>query len=667
MSKAARREVRRTLSDAQAPPRENQRGKTSRGQARDDGARGTEAGGNGRIERPRIDSARWQRFAAIATPYWRSADRWRAGALVALLVALLLGPTAFNLQFVYQSGELTSALAARDGARFWTAIRYTLWILLVAVPIWALYYWVRDTLGLHWRRWLTHRFVDAWLRHRAYYALGTQGDIDNPDQRIAEDVASFTQQSLYFLMVALGAAIQLIAFVAVLWSISRPLVWFLVGYAAFGTVVTMTVFGRPMVGLNFRQLRREADFRFGLVRIREHAEPIAFSHGEADEALRAKRRFEALFDNWKRLLRTQFGLNLFQYAFSFLTLVLPSALIAERVLSGELEVGRAVQAGGAFTAILAAMTVVVEHFEALSRLSAGVDRLYGFARSLDGGTGLEEPAPRLLAQAVPAGQPGGAPGEGSGAGGGAGVRADGGGETQPQARSAGTLPSDDGPRIATVNSERIALHDVTLQTPDRARTLVRGLTLAVTPGRGLLIAGGSGGGKSSLLRAIAGLWTAGNGRIERPSPEHLVFLPQHPYMALGTLRDQLLYPDRAREIDDAALRALLERVNLGELCGRLGGLHAEHDWARVLSIGEQQRLAFARVLLAEPRYAALDEATSALDAANEERLYRELAASRTTPLSVSHRPGIVRFHRDVLELPGDGSWRLLPAQGYRLE
>jgi putative ATP-binding cassette transporter len=589
---------------------------------------------DGHIERARFDLARWRRFWSIAGPYWRSEERWRASVLVLALAVLLLGQTAFNLTFVEQSGELTSALAARDADRFWAAIRFTLAVLAFAVPVWAAYYWVRDTLGIHWRRWLTHRFVDAYLCNRAYYAIGTRQDIDNPDQRIAEDVATFTQQSLYFLMVALGATLQLAAFVALLWSISRELVAFLVGYAMFGTAVTTLVFGRPLVGLNFRQLRREADFRFGLVRIREHAEPIAFSHGEHDEAGHAKARFERVFRNYRRLLRTQFGLNLFQYAFSFMTIVLPSAIIASRVLSGELEVGHAVQAGGAFTAILAALTVVVDHFEGLSRLSAGVDRLYAFARSLDAHGSGANAAPPLIARPAAAG---------------------------------GGARTDGATRIESVHGTRLVLTRVTVRTPDAARALVTDLSLQVEPGEGLLIAGGSGGGKSSLLRAIGGLWTEGTGRIERPGADQMVFLPQQPYMAPGTLRAQLLYPDRGRDVDDRALGALLARVNLGALAERLGGLDAEHDWAKVLSIGEQQRLAFARVLLAEPRYAMLDEATSALDAANEENLYRQLAATRTTPVSVSHRPGILRFHARVLELPGDGSWRLVPADGYRLE
>lgn len=552
-------------------------------------------------------NSRIHRFWQLANPYWRGEERWRAGGLLGALVLLLVGQTLFNLSFVSLSGELTSALAAQDADRFWSGIRKFLLVLGTAVPIWALYYWTRDTLGLHWRRWITHRLLQDWLSHKAYYALNARGGIDNPDQRIAEDAATFTQQSLYFTMVALGAAIQLTAFTVMLWALSREMVFFLVGYAVLGTAITMGVFGRPLVAFNARQLRREADFRFSLVRIREHAEAIALSRGEPDEIAQSRGGFAQVFDNLRGLIRRQFGLNLFQYGFSFLTLVLPSALIASRVLSGELEVGVAVQAGGAFTAILAALSVVVDHFEGLSRLSAGVDRLHVFKQALDDAA---------------------------------------------QANGHGEI---DG-RIQACRATHLALRSVTICTPQHERTLLRELTITIEQGEGLLIAGHSGGGKSSLLRTLGGLWSAGSGRIDRPADDHLVFLPQQPYMAIGSLRRQMLYPDRGQQIQDEVLMDLLERVNLADLPGRFDGLDTERDWAKVLSVGEQQRLAFTRVLLAQPIYAMLDEATSALDATNEARLYEQLALAGITPVSVSHRPGILRFHRHVLWLPGDGRW-----------
>ena len=228
-----------------------------------------------------LDRHVWQRFWAIAAPYWRLGRKRQAWGLLALLVLLLLGQTRFAVLFNEQTGEFTSALAARDEERFWEAIRYCLGLLVVAVPIYAFYYYVRDKLGIHWRRWLTERFLDSYFSQRHYYELNADASLDNPDQRIAEDINTFTQRSLYFLLILIGAVLQLAAFSAVLWSISRELVYFLIFYAVFGTVVTLALFGRPLIGLNFMQLRREADFRFGLVRIREHAEAIAFHRGEA--------------------------------------------------------------------------------------------------------------------------------------------------------------------------------------------------------------------------------------------------------------------------------------------------------------------------------------------------------------------------------------------------
>ena len=555
----------------------------------------------------------WQRFWAIASPYWRGDERLRAWGLLALLVVLLLGQTRFAVMLNEQTGEFTSALAARDEARFWDSIQFCVVLLLMAVPIFAFYFYVRDTLGIHWRRWLTNRFLESYFSHRQYYELNASAIIDNPDQRIAEDISTFCSRSLYFLLIFIGSFLQLVAFSRVLWSISHELVYVLVAYAVSGTLIAIVFFGSRLMRLNFQQIRREADFRYSLLRVRDNAESIAFYRGEAQELHQVRRRFSAAFKNFKQLIRQQLGLNFFQYAYSLMNIVLPSAIVASQVLSGELEVGRAVQAAGAFAAVLSAISLIVENFESLSRFTAGVDRLDTLARVLG-------PAAEL------------------------------------QPRKGNVIRSAEAPHLA--------LQDVTLHTPNYERILVQNLSVEVKPGESLLIVGDSGCGKSSLLRAIAGLWYAGSGSILRPPANEMLFLPQQPYMQFGTLRSQLLYPHKSGTVPDARLLRVLEQVNLPDLAERFGSLDVEMDWEKVLSIGEQQRLAFARVLLFQPRYAILDEATSALDSANEAALYSLLREAGTTLISIAHRAAVVRYHTQVLELTGDTGWRLSPAAGY---
>ncbi len=555
-----------------------------------------------------------RRALVVAKPFWVSAGKRRAWGLMLLLVALLVADTRINVYFNTQSGEFTSALAGRNAARFWHSIRAFLMLVVVAVPVYAYYYYVRDKLALDWRRWLTERFLNGYFRHHTFYHLLSKPEIDNPDQRIAEDIDSFTSQSLSFLLLLVSGVFQLVAFSSVLWSISGYLVLFLVAYAVVGTLIAFGVFGEKMVVLYFNQRRREADFRFGLVRIRENAEAIALYHGEAQEQSQVQKLFGEAYANYNRLISWSLRLNFFQYSHSLLTMVIPSVIIAPRVLSGELEVGRVVQAEGAFSAILVALTLLVGYLENLSRFAAGVGRLDSLESSLH------------------------------------------------PSRSRRHAERE---KIITQRGDHLGLEAVTLHTPNYERTLVKALTLTVPQGKSLMIVGASGLGKSSLLRMVAGLWDAGTGTVLRPGSKDVLFLPQHAYMIPGTLRRQLSYPALTRNVSEKEFRAVLERVNLPGLVERCGGFDAELDFEKVLSVGERQRLAFARVLLNTPRYVLLDEATSALDQENESALYSLLRETETTLVSVSHHRSLVQYHAQVLELKAEAGWDLHSAEGFR--
>jgi vitamin B12/bleomycin/antimicrobial peptide transport system ATP-binding/permease protein len=542
----------------------------------------------------------FRQFWSIAKPYWSSDEKWKARGLLLLVILLSLGYTGLSVLLNNKRGELISSLSVRDEARFWQTILIFAGTLVIYAPLYAGYVYLRDQLALNWRRWLTDHFIDRYFQNRAFYNLNHDANIDNPDQRITEDVKSFTQESLNLLLAVIDSLLAIAAFSSVLWGISQPLILFLVIYALIGTLTTVGVFGKPLMRLNFEQLKKEANFRFSLVRVRENAEAIAFYQGEQCESDRIKGRFAEAFDNFKRLIFWELNLNILTNAYEFIPFILPAIAVAPGIFAGELEVGKVTEAQGAFIRIFFSLNLIVARFQSLATFGAGVDRLFAFLASLDTELGTINPT---------------------------------------------TLN-----KIETKTADCLSIDRMTLQTPDYQRILVKDLSLQLAPGQGLLLRGPSGCGKSSLLRAIVGLWDAGTGTILRPPLEQMLFLPQRPYMVLGTLRDQLLYPNMDLKVDDLQLQQVLIQVNLPDLAQRHSGFNSEQNWSEVLSLGEQQRLIFARLLINKPSYAILDEATSALDSNNEELLYQQLQGSGITFLSVGHRESLSNYHQSILEL-----------------
>ena len=545
-------------------------------------------------------------FWSIAQLYWFSEQKWRARGLLLLVIVLLGTFTVFNLFLTNQRAEFISALSAQNPERFWRSIIGFFSTVVIAVPFVSSYSFFRQKLSVFWRRWMTHSFMKNYLSDRSFYQISYHPEIDNPDQRIAQDIKSFTDQSLRFLVIILNAIFQLFGFSALLWSISKPLVFFVVGYAIAGTVITTGVFGKALVGINFEQLKREANFRFGLIRIRENAESIAFYGGEEQELQQITNLFTDVFNNFNRLIKWELYLDIFRNSYDFITWALPSIIIGPRVLSGELEIGVITQAATAFSIILGSLTLIVNQLDRLTEFAAGINRLSTFSVAI---------------------------------------------------KSPPEVPEGES-TIDTITNYRLGIEHLTLKTPNYQRTLVRDISLEIPSGNGLLIMGPSGSGKSSILRAIAGFWNSGTGAIYRPELNEILFLPQKPYMVLGSLRQQLLYPQTNLDISDIEIQEVLERVNLAKLAERFGGLDVVENWSQVLSVGEQQRVAFARLFLTKPNYVILDEATSALDVPTEEILYQQLQETSITFISVGHRPTLKNYHQQLLEITANESWKL---------
>ena len=539
-------------------------------------------------------------------------EHWHPWLMSTIILLLLLSSTGANVLSSYLNRDLITAMAQKQLSNYFPLLLLYSSSLVAIVPLMVFSQYIKRKLCLDWQQWLTNYFLDKYLYNRAYYDLKSNLDVDNPDQRISKEIESFTQTLLDFWVAIFNQFVNFIAYGIVLWSISKLLVAILFIYSLLANL-SVVFLSKRLVYLNGENFQYEANFRYALVRIRDNAESIAFSRGENQELSLLKQRLAQLMQNLNSIISWEGNIELLTVAYYNSIFIIPFLFLGPLYFNGQIDLGTVTQASMLCFQLSAAFAVIIRRFDTLSSLVAVVNRLATFAEVLS--------------------------------------------EPKDKAKSVST--------IEQVEDNRFALESMTLQTPDGEQTLIKDLSISVGTGEGIVIMGASGLGKTSLLRAIAGLWDTGKGRIVQPSSEEIMFLPQRPYMILGSLRQQLLYPKVHCEITDKELESLLQQVNLSELVSKVGNFDVELDWSSILSIGEQQRLVFARLLLNQPRYAFLDEATSALDQQNEKHLYQQLQKTKTTFISVGHRQSLLNYHQRVLEIFNDSSWRLMTVQDWQ--
>ncbi|MES2658232.1 MAG: ABC transporter ATP-binding protein/permease [Verrucomicrobiota bacterium] len=551
-----------------------------------------------------------RQFWLISKAFFASERRRKARGFLITLLLLALAVGAVQVLMSYAGRDFMTAITQKDPPAYWKALGWYLGSFALAIPIGVYYRWVEERLALLWREWMAQHLVKRYFNNRAYFRLRGSESVDNPDQRISEDVRNFTVSSLSFLLIALNSLITLVAFVGVLWGISGKLVVVLVGYATVGTAISILI-GRKLVRLHYHQYEKEADFRYALVRVRDNAESIAFYRGEKREHLDLFNRLSKAVANMRLIIIRNRNLGFFTNSYNYLALILPVMIVAPMYMRGQVEFGVVTQAAGAFGTVLTAVSLIITQFGGLSAYLAGVQRLGSLWDQLD-----EHDA-----------------------------------EEQRIAFEAANKPEE--------GSSIVRLEGLTICTPVVMRTLVEKLSFELHANQSLIIMGASGTGKSSVLRTIAGLWPGACGLLERPAANQLMFLPQRPYMVEGCLRDQLLYPYPDRGASDEEILAVVEAVNLSDVLERVeGDLDRVVDWNNMLSLGEQQRVAFARLFLRKPRFAFLDEATSALDEENQDHLYRKIRESGIGFISVGHRETLIQHHDRLLILDRSGSWKL---------
>ncbi len=550
----------------------------------------------------------------LVSPYFRSEEWPYAIPLLLGAIALTLGAVGLEVLFNEWSRRFYDALEKKDEAAFWREILTFSWLAALFIAAAVTRFIVSPYLRLRWRRWLTGRYLAHWLDGRGYYRIELERTIDNADQRIAEDLRFLGEYTMQLLLGFISAVATLISFLFILWQLSGPLSLKPIGldievpgymaiaallYAIVGTFLANVV-GRRLISLNFMKQRYEANFRFGLMRVRENAEGIALYNGEQREMDMLNMRFADVFRNGWRVLFTEAQLTLYQAGYAQMAIIFPYLVTAPRFFAGAITLGVMMQTASAFGQVYTALSFFVNNYTVVAELRAVMDRLKGLGEASD-----KKPATAIV--------------------------------VEPQAGADG-----------------IGVEAMSLALPN-GQTLLQDTTLALTRGASTLIQGASGSGKSTLFRALAGIWPFGKGRVRMPAGARVLFLPQRPYIPIGTLRDAVKYPDEHSTASDGEIVEALTAARLGHLAARLD---EDAHWTNILSGGEQQRLAIARALVFKPDWLFLDEATASLDETMEEAVYSALKQRLpgATIVSIGHRPSLRKWHDRRLDLqraPGE--------------
>src|SRR5467141_178314 len=550
-------------------------------------------------------------FWALAKPYWVSEQRAKGVVLLAAVVALTLGLVWVNVLLNSWNREFYDSIQDRRLDDFYALLWKFMLLAAVYIAVAVYQFYLLQMLQIEWRTWLNEHFLSDWLQDRAYYRLQLldQGT-DNPDQRIAEDLRLFVNNTLSLGLGLLSAIVTLVSFISILWILSGALeiagvsvpgymVWFALIYAILGSLITHFI-GRALVLLEYNQQRFEADYRFSLVRLRENSEGVALYHGENEELKHFSERFANVIANWWAIMRKQKQLGWFTNFYAQIATVFPFVVAAPRFFSNAITLGGYTQIASAFGQVQSALSWFIEVYPQFAAWKATVDRLTGFAESL---ARAREDAVRI-----------------------------------------------EGERNEALG-ERLEIENLELKLP-QGKPLLSSATIELKPGENVLVTGPSGAGKSTLFRALAGIWPYWKGRIKLPKGARLLFLPQKPYLPVGSLKHAVCYPEDAKRFSDEEIRESLEAVGLQSLAS---DLERSENWAQMLSGGEQQRLAFARALLNRPDWLFLDEATASLPEEDQAALYRLLRERlpSATLVSIGHRESLAQYHPKRLAWRGD--------------